>query len=455
MSEFVSIILAAGMGTRMKSDMPKVLHEVSGKPLCSWVIDASKKAGAKNVVCVIGHKADMVKEKIGTNAEFVIQAEQKGTGHALMQAKDAISKAGGSVVVLNGDTPLVTPEMIEESIAYHEKNGYCATVITAILDDATGYGRIVRGTNGEVLKIVEQKDASADEKNICEVNSGMYVFSSNELLVALDKITPNNAQGEYYLTDTLAILRDMGHKVGAYTVKDNNEIRGINDRVQLAVAQTLMQTRINEYHMRNGVTMISPQTVLIEDDVQIGQDTILEQNVIIRHGSKIGSGVRVGANSEIINCVVHDGVDILSSVMVDSEVGEGTHVGPFAYLRPNSKIGKQVKVGDFVEIKNSTIDDGTKISHLTYIGDADVGKGVNFGCGTVTVNYDGKSKFRTKIGDHAFIGCNSNLVAPVIIEDGGYTAAGSTITDTVPKDSLAIARARQIIKTDWTDKRNK
>lgn len=452
---FTSVILAAGMGTRMKSDMPKVLHSVCGKPLCGWVIDASLRAGADGVVCVVGHKADMVKEKLAGKAEFVLQAEQKGTGHAVMQAKNAIENTAGAVVVLNGDTPLITADMIKSAVCAHEKSGASATVITAELDDATGYGRIVRGTDGSVLKIVEQKDASEEERNIHEVNSGMYVFSSKDLLYALDKITPNNAQGEYYLTDTLEILRNAGKKVGAYVIDDADEIRGINDRVQLSEAQKLMQIRINEAHMRNGVTMLSPETTCIEDDVQIGGDTIIGANVIIGAGSKIGSNVSVGANSQIMNSVVHDGADILCSVMFDAEIGKDTHVGPFAYLRPNSVVGKNVKVGDFVEIKNSNIGDGTKISHLTYIGDSDVGENVNFGCGTVTVNYDGKSKYRTKIGNNAFIGCNTNLVAPVTVADGAYTAAGSTITDAVPEDSLAIARARQVNKTDWNDKRSK
>lgn len=455
MSRFISIILAAGMGTRMKSAMPKVLHEVCGKPLCGWVIDAAVQAGAEKTVCVIGHGADMVRTRMEGQTQFALQAEQKGTGHAVMQAKEAIASAQGSVVVLNGDTPLISAQMIQEAVAYHESNTYSATVITAVLGDAAGYGRIVRGADGQVLKIVEQKDASEEENAIREVNSGMYVFDGKDLLNALDKLTPNNAQGEYYLTDTLSILREAGKKIGAYTVADADEIRGINDRVQLAEAQKLMQMRINIQHMKNGVTMLSPETVIIEDDVQIGMDTVIGPNVIIRSGSRIGERVSVGKDSQITNSRIRDGADILCSVLTDSEVGEDTHVGPFAYLRPNSKVGKNVKVGDFVEIKNSVIDDGTKISHLTYIGDSDVGKGVNFGCGTVTVNYDGQKKYRTKIGDHAFIGCNTNLVAPVTIEEGGYTAAGSTITDTVPENSLAIARARQIVKKQWNDKREK
>ena len=385
--------------------------------------------------------------------EFALQAEQKGTGHAVMQAIDVIKNSKGEVVILNGDTPLITAETINKAIEYHKNNGNQATVITAILDDATGYGRIVRDNDGSVLKIVEQKDASEEEKKINEVNSGMYVFDAQSLVYALDKITPNNAQGEYYLTDTLEILLSAGKKIGGYAISDNDEIRGINDRVQLNEAEKIMQKRINEYHMRNGVTMRNPESVYIEDGVEIGNDTEICQNVTIKSGTKIGSDCVIGSGSMLDRAVIHDGVDVLSSVILESEVDEGTHVGPFAYIRPNCHVGKEVKVGDFVELKNSNIDDGTKISHLTYIGDSDVGKRVNFGCGTVTCNYDGKKKYRTTIGDDCFVGCNTNFVSPINVGDGVYIAAGSTITEDIPENSLSIARARQGNKEGWKDKR--
>lgn len=450
---FTSVILAAGMGTRMKSKMPKVLHKVCGKPLSKWVIDASKAAGADKVCAVVGHKAETVKEVLGDVCEFALQAEQKGTGHAVMQAIDVIKNSKGEVVILNGDTPLITAETINKAIEYHKNNGNQATVITAILDDATGYGRIVRDNDGSVLKIVEQKDASEEEKKINEVNSGMYVFDAQSLVYALDKITPNNAQGEYYLTDTLEILLSAGKKIGGYAISDNDEIRGINDRVQLNEAEKIMQKRINEYHMRNGVTMRNPESVYIEDGVEIGNDTEICQNVTIKSGTKIGSDCVIGSGSMLDRAVIHDGVDVLSSVILESEVDEGTHVGPFAYIRPNCHVGKEVKVGDFVELKNSNIDDGTKISHLTYIGDSDVGKRVNFGCGTVTCNYDGKKKYRTTIGDDCFVGCNTNFVSPINVGDGVYIAAGSTITEDIPENSLSIARVRQVNKEGWKDKR--
>lgn len=450
---FTSVIMAAGMGTRMKSKMPKVIHKVCGKEICRWVIDAAKNAGSDKVCTIVGHRADMVKEILGDICEFALQAEQKGTGHAVMQAIDAIKSAKKEVVILNGDIPLITAESIKKAVNYHRENGNQATVITAVLDDATGYGRIVRGDDGGVRKIVEQKDANDEEKKINEINSGMYVFDSESLLYALEKLTPNNAQGEYYLTDTLEILLNAGKKVGGYAIADNDEIRGINDRIQLDEAEKIMQKRINEYHMRNGVTIRNPQSVCIEDDVEISSDSEICQNVTIKSGTKIGSDCVIGSGSTLDKAVIGDGVNVISSVIIESEVGAGTNVGPFAYIRPNCNVGSDVKVGDFVELKNSTIGDGTKISHLTYIGDSDVGKGVNFGCGTVTVNYDGKKKYRTVIGDNCFIGCNTNLVSPVNVGDGAYIAAGSTITDDIPEDNLSIARARQVNKDGWKDKR--
>ena len=451
MREFTSIILAAGMGTRMKSQMPKVLHKVCGKELVSWVIDASKKAGAKKVVAVIGHKAELVKEALNNKCEFALQAEQKGTGHALMQASSFIDD--GFVVVLTGDAPLICEETMKNAVEYHAQSGNSATVITAILEDATGYGRIVRDSLGNVLRIVEQKDANDEEKRIKEINSGMYVFNGADLLSSLEKLKPNNAQGEYYLTDTLEILLNEGKKIGGFAVEDNDEIRGINDRIQLAEAEAIMQKRLIREHMKNGVTFVLPDTTIVEDGVEIGNDTIIYPNVYIKTGTKIGSGCSIGSGTQITKSEIADNVTIQSSVLLECSVGEGTTVGPFAYLRPNTHVGKGARIGDFVELKNSEIGDGTKVSHLTYVGDSDVGKRVNFGCGTVTVNYDGKKKYRTKIGDDCFIGCNTNLVAPVEVMDGGYTAAGSTITDTVPENALAIARARQVNKESWKDRR--
>lgn len=452
MSKFTAVILAAGMGTRMQSDIPKVLHKVCGKEMASWVLDAAKKAGADKTAVVVGYKAESVEKALGGSADFIVQKEQKGTGHAVMQAEKYIENSG-TVVILNADTPLITFETIKKCIRYHEDSKNDATAITAVLEDASGYARVVRDLTGNVIKIVSDKDAGDYEKEIKEINSGMYVFNSKALCSALEKLAPKGAPGEYHLSNTLEILLGEGKKIGAFVIEDNDEIRGINDRIQLAGAEKIMQMRINREHMKNGVTFILPETTIIESGAEIGRDTVIYPGAIIKSGTKIGRNCSIGMNTQIDNSVLEDNVNVLSSVIIDSQIGEGTTVGPFAYLRPNSRIGKGVRVGDFVEIKNSNVDDGTKISHLTYVGDSDVGKRVNFGCGTVTVNYDGKKKYRTKIGDDCFIGCNTNLVAPVTVENGGYTAAGSTITDAVPENSLAIARARQVIKKEWKDRR--
>ncbi len=451
--KFISVILSAGLGTRMKSQLPKVLHKVCGKPLTQWVIEAAKKAGAEKTVTVVGHKGDMVKEVLGNITSFAVQEKQLGTGHAVMQAIDYIKEYRGFVVVLNGDTPLITPETIKKAVEYHSTCGNSATVITAVLEDSTGYGRIVRDENGNILKIVEQKDADSRELLIKEVNSGMYIFCADKLSEALEKITPNNAQGEYYLTDTISILLRNGNKAGAYTLEDNDEIRGINDRVQLYEAERIMRNRINKKYMLSGVTMINPDNTYIEDSVVIEPDVVIEANVSLSGSTRIHSGTVIGSGSKISDSEIFSGAEIMSSVICSSTVRGGAHVGPFAYIRPGSDVGENVKVGDFVELKNSKIGSGTKISHLTYIGDSDVGSGVNFGCGCVTVNYDGKKKYRTVVEDNAFIGCNTNLVSPVTVKKNAYIAAGSTITDEVPENSLAIARSRQIVKNNWKDKR--
>ena len=369
-----------------------------------------------------------------------------------MQAKDFIKDAD-EVLILCGDTPLITGETLEKMLAFHRSQNNALTVLSAIMDDPTGYGRIVRDENGHLLKIVEQKDANLEEQKIQEINGGMYVFNGKLLDYALSKITNQNAQNEYYLTDTIEILRNEGHLVDAVATEEKDDIAGVNSRAQLAGVTEVMKQRINAKHMANGVTLIDPNSTYICPDVVIGKDTIIEPGCMLEGKTVIGEGCRIGYHSKLKNAVLSNNVDVEISVILDSSVDEGTHVGPFAYIRPNSHIGKNIKVGDFVEIKNANIGDGTKISHLTYVGDADVGQNVNFGCGTVVVNYDGQKKHRTTIGDNAFIGCNTNLVSPVTVEDNAYTAAGSTITDTVPKNSLAIARAKQENKLEWVTKK--
>lgn len=447
-----ALILAAGQGTRMKSNTSKVLHQVFGKPMVHYPIQAAQEVGAEKICLIVGHKAEEVQQKIGDTVLYAMQTEQLGTGHAVMQAIDFIPDSG-EIIILYGDTPLITGETVQEMLDFHRTNQNAATVLSAILDDATGYGRIVRDQNNTFVKIVEQKDATEEEKRICEINGGMYVFEAGLLKLALSKLTNDNAQKEYYLTDTVEILLGEGHKVDAIAISQIEDIMGVNSREQLAEVTAIMKDRVNHRHMVNGVTLIDPMNTYIDPSVEIGKDTVIEPGCMIQGNTKIGMRCHIGFNTKIKNSILEDNIEVECSVITDSMVDSGTHIGPFAYLRPNSKIGKNVKIGDFVEVKNATIGDGTKASHLTYIGDADVGENVNFGCGTVIVNYDGKKKHRTVVKDNAFIGCNTNLVSPVVVEKGAYTAAGSTITKDVPQDSLGIARARQENKEGWAKNR--
>lgn len=436
----------------MKSSTSKVLHEIFHKPLVYYPIEAARYAGAQEVCLVVGHKSEEVMKTFGDTVKYALQAERLGTGHAVMQAMDFI-RDDGEILVLYGDTPLITAQTIEKMLAFHRKKKNAVTVLSALVDDPTGYGRIVRDESKHFVKIVEQKDATDEEKRITEINGGMYVFEAKHLKSALSKITNNNKQQEYYLTDTIEILLHEGYNVDAIAIMNPDDILGVNSREQLAQATAIMKQRINRKHMDNGVTLIDPHHTYIDPEVEIGQDTVIEPGCIIEGNTSIGENCIIGYNTKIRNCTVGNSVAIESSMLIDSQIDEGCHIGPFAYIRPNSHIGAKVKIGDFVEIKNATIGEGTKVSHLTYIGDADVGCDVNFGCGTVVVNYDGEKKHRTTIKDHAFIGCNTNLVSPVVIEENVYTAAGSTITQDVPKNSLAIARARQEIKPEWVTKK--
>ncbi|RDY23603.1 bifunctional UDP-N-acetylglucosamine diphosphorylase/glucosamine-1-phosphate N-acetyltransferase GlmU [Romboutsia maritimum] len=450
---FKAIILAAGKGTRMKSKYPKVIHKVCGKEMVNHIIDVSKKSGVNDTVVILGHESDVVKERLPKNSMIAMQTEQLGTGHAVMMAKEYI-KDEDTIVVLCGDTPLIKEETLKKLFNYHIENNYHATVLTTKVENPTGYGRIIRDENQDLLKIVEQKDAKEDEKLVNEINSGIYCFNGKSLRESLDLIDNNNAQGEYYLTDTIKIMREKGHKVGAYAGSTIEELMGVNSRVELSRAEDIMRRRINESHMVNGVTIIDTNSTYIESDVKIGNDTIIYPGVMLSGNTKIGSGCIIGMNSSITNSEIGNDTEVKNSTIIDSVVGDNTTVGPYAYLRPKSNIGNNVKIGDFVEVKNAIIGDNSKASHLSYIGDASVGKNVNIGCGVVFVNYDGKKKFRSEVKDGAFIGSNSNLVAPVTIEEKGYIATGSTITNDVPEGALAIARQRQVVKEGWVEKKN-
>ncbi|NLC66142.1 MAG: bifunctional UDP-N-acetylglucosamine diphosphorylase/glucosamine-1-phosphate N-acetyltransferase GlmU [Clostridium sp.] len=451
-----AIILAAGDGTRMKSKTSKVLHKICGKELVNHVIDIMKLSGLQEINVIVGKSKDDVIEKTKSrDVSYSIQEEQLGTGHAVLCAKNFIKDKNGSVAIFTGDAPLVTEETVVEMFNQHEKLKSSATVLTSIIDDAKGYGRIVRDGNGdEVLKIVEDKDCNAEEKLIQEINSGMYIFDIKDLLLALESLDNNNSQGEYYLTDVISIMKSENLKVRAL-VTHMDEIRGINSRVQLAEAEIILRERINLKHMENGVTFIDKDSTYIGTDVIIGRDTIIYPNNILEGKTIIGEDVILYQNNRISDSKINNNTSIESSVILESEIGKNTKVGPFAYIRPESQIGDNVKIGDFVEIKKSIIGSGTKVSHHTYIGDSKVGKNVNFGCGTVVVNYDGKNKHETIIEDDAFIGCNTNLISPVKVGENSYIAAGSTVTDDVPKNSLAVARSKQVNKLDWVIKKKK
>ncbi|MGZ9587088.1 bifunctional UDP-N-acetylglucosamine diphosphorylase/glucosamine-1-phosphate N-acetyltransferase GlmU [Paenibacillus marinisediminis] len=448
----MAIVLAAGQGKRMKSKLYKVLHPVCGEPMVGHVLHAVEQVNIERTVVVVGHGAEAVQGYLGSRAEFVLQAEQLGTGHAVMQTKALLDGEQGTTIVICGDTPLVTSETLAQLMEMHEKAHASATILTAELDQPQGYGRIIRADNGSVLKIVEQKDASAAEQQVREINTGTYCFDNAKLFAALNQVTNDNAQHEYYLTDVIGILQAQGELVQAYCTPDEAESIGVNDRLALSEAEKLMRMRINRRHMLNGVTIVDPAATYVEAGVIIDSDTVLYPGTILRGNTVIGSDCVIGPNADITDSKLADRVAITNSVLLEAEVGPDSSIGPFAYLRPGARIGSHVKIGDFVEVKNASIDDHSKVSHLSYIGDAKVGKNVNVGCGAITVNYDGYNKSVTEIGDNAFIGSNVNLIAPVQIGEGAYVVAGSTITHHVADNDLAIARERQVNKPGYGEK---
>ena len=439
----------------MKSSLPKVLHRVGGKSMLQHVLDAASEAGAKRNIVVVGFGGEQVKEAIGAQAEFVVQAEQLGTGHAVQQTAGLLQGETGTVMVLCGDTPLLTGELLKKLYDAHKEAGAKATVLTAIMPDAAGYGRIIRTATGTVEKIVEHKDATEEERRVQEVNSGIYCFEAKDLFQALSEVTCDNAQGEYYLPDVLEILRNKGEKIWAVAADDYESTLGINSRVQLSGAEKILRRRKNIELMDNGVTIMDPDSTFIDAGVTVGKDTVIYPFTWLEGATTVGEHCEIGPNTRFTDTKIGNHVTAHFSYGHECEIADEVILGPYVHLRPNTKLAHKVKIGNFVEVKNSNIGEGTKLPHLSYIGDCDMGSGVNMGCGTITVNYDGKTKFRTKVGNDAFIGCNSNLVAPVEVGDGAYVGAGSTITKNVPPADLAIARARQTNIAGWTDKRKK
>ncbi|MDF2835213.1 MAG: UDP-N-acetylglucosamine pyrophosphorylase [Paenibacillus sp.] len=448
----MAIVLAAGQGKRMKSKLYKVLHPVCGKPMVGHVLDVVRAANCERAVVIVGHGAEKVKAYLGDSAEYALQEQQLGTGHAVLQAKELLGGEEGTTIVVCGDTPLIRASTVEAMLKLHEESDAAATVLTASFADPTGYGRVIRGEDGTVQRIVEQKDCSAEEAAVREINTGTYCFDNRKLFEALANVKNENSQGEYYLTDVIGLFKSAREVVQGYCTADLAEAIGVNDRVALADAERFMRERINREHLLNGVTIIDPQSTYIEAGVVIGADTVVHPGSVLRAGTVIGEDCAIGPNAEISASEIGDGAAVKYSVVAESIVGAESSVGPYANLRPGSKLGRGCKIGDFVELKNATLGDGSKVSHLSYVGDAVVGKDVNIGCGAITVNYDGFNKAVTEIGDGAFVGSNVNLIAPIKIGDGAYVVAGSTLTQDVPAGDLSIARERQVNKPGYADK---
>lgn len=446
------VILAAGKGTRMKSKLYKVLHKVCGKTMVEHVVDAARAVNPAKIVTVVGTGAGEVEKVLDGKSDFAFQEKQLGTGDAVMTAKEELGDKDGATLVVTGDTPLFTTETFDELFKYHAEKGNAATVLTAEAPNPFGYGRIIRDDQGNVLRIVEQKDGKPEELKVKEINTGVFCFDNKKLFEALKHVDNNNAQGEYYLTDVLEILRNSGERVGAYKMPDFSESLGVNDRIALAQATKTMQRRINEEHMRNGVSFIDPDTAYIDAGVKIGNDTVIEGNVVIKGNTEIGSDCHITNGSRIVDSKIGNNVTITSSTLQEAEMDDNTDIGPNSHLRPKAVIRKGAHIGNFVEIKKAEIGEDSKVGHLTYVGDATLGKDINVGCGTIFSNYDGVKKFHTNVGDHAFIGAGSTLIAPINVADHAFIAADSTITKDVNKYDMAIARGRQVNKPDYWHK---
>ena len=448
------VVLAAGKGTRMKSAFAKVLHRTAGLPLIEHVLRTADQVSPASTVIVVGHQAETVRAALQNRpgVRFALQEPQVGTGHALLQAEPALQGAQGTVVLLSGDVPLLSADTLRALVRRHEETAAAATVLTAVVGDPSGYGRIER-RDGRITAIVEHKDATPDQREIREINSGVYAFDIGPLFGALRQIGSANVQGEYYLPDLVKIYRERGLVVETVTLADPREIMGVNSRKELAQVSTLLNAARNDALMAAGVTIVDPATAYIGADVTIGPDTIIHPNVHLEGRTRIGSGCEIQSSVRIVNSTLDDGVFINNfCLIVDSAIGRGARLGPFTHIRPDSNVGEDAHIGNFVELKKTSMGRGSKANHLAYLGDATIGESVNVGAGTITCNYDGAQKHRTTIEDGAFIGSDSQLIAPVTIGRGAYVAAGSSITDDVPAGSLAIARGKQVNKEGWVEK---
>lgn len=450
------IVLAAGEGTRMKSKTPKVLHELCGRSMLGHVLASARALEPEQLLVVVGHGRDLVTAHIAATdpaAKTVVQEPQGGTGHAVRAAIEEVDVPHGTVVVGYGDTPLLRTETLAELIRAHEAAGNAMTVLSAEVPDPTGYGRVVRDTAGAVREIVEDKDAGADQREIREINSGVYAFDGAVLATAVTRLPTDNVQGEEYLTDVLGILRGEDRRVGAVAASEPTDILGINDRVQLAEVHRLRNERLLTYWMRAGVTVIDPHTTWLDIDVTCERDAVIQPNTQLTGRTHIAEDASVGPDCTLRDTSVGAASAVHNAVCDGAEIGPGASVGPYAYLRPGTKLARGAKVGTYVETKNADVGAGTKVPHLTYVGDATIGEGANIGAATVFVNYDGQDKHHSTVGDHAFVGCDTMLVAPADVGDGAYTAAGSVITETIPPGALGVARGRQRNIEGWVERR--
>lgn len=447
-----AVILAAGKGTRFKSELPKVLHRAAGRTLLRHVLEAVRPLGCSQVVVVVGHGRDQVTDELAAagidEVRTVVQEQQLGTGHAVEMAMPVLDDDVDRVLVLPGDTPLITPGALEQLL----EPDHDVELLSGVLDDAAGYGRIIRDDVGAVQAIVEHRDATEAQRAIGEFNAGMYVFDRSLLAGALNDLDTDNDQGERYLTDVVAIARDRGAAVGA-TIVDAELVAGVNDRVQLAEVSGVLRRRRLEELGRDGVTILDPTTTWVDVDVKVGRDTVVLPNTMLEHGTVVGEGCEIGPNTRLVRTEVADGATVQMSYCDQAVVGPGATVGPFAHLRPGTVMGASSKAGAFTQLKKATLGEGAKVPHLAYVGDAEIGARANLACGVITVNYDGRDKHRTVVGEDAFVGCDTALVAPVTVGDRAYIGAGSVITDDVPADALAIARSRQTVKEGWAAER--
>ncbi|WP_074015939.1 bifunctional UDP-N-acetylglucosamine diphosphorylase/glucosamine-1-phosphate N-acetyltransferase GlmU [Fusobacterium massiliense] len=443
-----SIIMAAGKGSRMMSELPKVIHLAHSKPMVVRIIDALNALDVEENVLILGHKREKVLEVLGNDISYVIQEEQLGTGHAVKQAEEKIKNYNGDILIINGDIPLIQKETLVNFYNEYKKENADGIVLTAIFDNPFSYGRIFK-ENDRVLKIVEEKEANEEQKKIKEVNAGVYIFKAQHLAYALGKINNNNEKGEYYLTDVIEILASENKKIISYSLEDSMEIQGVNSKVELALVSRVLRERKNKSLMESGVILIDPATTYIDDEVKIGKDTVIYPNVTIQKNTEIGENCEILSGTRIIDSKILNNVRIENSVIEESIIENGVTIGPFAHLRPKSHLKENVHIGNFVETKKSTLEKGVKAGHLTYLGDAHVGEKTNIGAGTITCNYDGKNKFKTEIGENVFIGSDTMLVAPVNVGANALVGAGSVITKDVPNNSLAVSRSKQIIKEGW------